>query len=448
MCFRGRMAEENRKEKRMRYCTYCGMPMEDDDLFCTRCGRPAGEAPEGHPGDAGEETVALYDGAAAGSDAGYGDPAARYGENDGFGFTEDYGDPAARYGENDGFFGHDTDEGDRNRTIFLIASAVIVVAVLGILLTMLVRPGTKKDEESAQDQVAVYEEDENGTGGQNLSQGSARPASGENETPASETEPAASEEAQGAPAGENSGGMEAGDHGAGAGQKAVSGQEDGAVEADGSSGQKEKTGAETGSGSGDEQAQAGYEESGRQDPTGWVVDEDGNEVYYPAEGEEYRDSDQTEIGGGDAGGSEAADGQNDSGQNMQTQGAGDSRQAEDEQGRDALQGYSATGTDDSYILPESASRKYSRGELEALDNWTLQMAINEIYARHGRKFTTPEVREYFESKSWYRGTLDPAAFDGNESSYFNQYEMSNRELMAKIRTEREAAAGAAAGTGR
>jgi len=429
MCFRGRIAEENRKEKRMRYCTYCGMPMEDDDLFCTRCGRPAGEAPEGHPGDAGEETVALYDGAAAGSDAGY-------------------GDPAARYGENDGFFGHDTDEGDRNRTIFLIASAVIVVAVLGILLTMLVRPGTKKDEESAQDQVAVYEEDENGTGGQNLSQGSARPASGENETPASETEPAASEEAQGGPAGENSGGMEAGDHGAGAGQKAVSGQEDGAVEADGSSGQKEKTGAETGSGSGDEQAQAGYEESGRQDPTGWVVDEDGNEVYYPAEGEEYRDSDQTEIGGGDAGGSEAADGQNDSGQNMQTQGAGDSRQAEDEQGRDALQGYSATGTDDSYILPESASRKYSRGELEALDNWTLQMAINEIYARHGRKFTTPEVREYFESKSWYRGTLDPAAFDGNESSYFNQYEMSNRELMAKIRTEREAAAGAAAGTGR
>lgn len=409
----------------MRYCTYCGMPMEDDDLFCTRCGRPAGEAPEGHPGDAGEETVALYDGAAAGSDPGY-------------------GDPAARYGENDGFFGHDTDEGDRNRTIFLIASAVIVVAVLGILLTMLVRPGTKNDEESAQDQVAVYEEDENGTGGRNLSQGSARPASGENETPASETEPAASEEAQGAPAGENSGGMEAGDHGAGAGQKAVSGQEDGAVEADGSSGQKE----ETGSGSGDEQAQADYEESGRQDPTGWVVDEDGNEVYYPAEGEEYRDSDQTEIGGGDAGGSEAADGQNDSGQNMQTQGAGDSRQAEDEQGRDALQGYSATGTDDSYILPESASRKYSRGELEALDNWTLQMAINEIYARHGRKFTTPEVREYFESKSWYRGTLDPAAFDGNESSYFNQYEMSNRELMAKIRTEREAAAGAAAGTGR
>jgi len=409
----------------MRYCTYCGMPMEDDDLFCTRCGRPAGEAPEGHPGDAGEETVALYDGAAAGSDAGY-------------------GNPAARYGENDGFFGHDTDEGDRNRTIFLVASAVIVVAVLGILLTMLVRPGTKKDEESAQDQVAVYEEDENGTGGQNLSQGSARPASGENETPASETEPAASEEAQGGPAGENSGGMEAGDHGAGAGQKAVSGQEDGAVEADGSSGQKE----ETGSGSGDEQAQADYEESGRQDPTGWVVDEDGNEVYYPAEGEEYRDSDQTEIGGGDAGGSEAADGQNDSGQNMQTQGAGDSRQAEDEQGRDALQGYSATGTDDSYILPESASRKYSRGELEALDNWTLQMAINEIYARHGRKFTTPEVREYFESKSWYRGTLDPAAFDGNESSYFNQYEMSNRELMAKIRTEREAAAGAAAGTGR
>ena len=35
----------------MRKCIYCGMPMEDDDLFCTRCGKEvpgerAGKTPE------------------------------------------------------------------------------------------------------------------------------------------------------------------------------------------------------------------------------------------------------------------------------------------------------------------------------------------------------------------------------------------------------------------
>ena len=66
------------------------------------------------------------------------------------------------------------------------------------------------------------------------------------------------------------------------------------------------------------------------------------------------------------------------------------------------------------------------------------MAINEIYARHGRKFDTPEIRAYFENQKWYKGTIDPGDFDGNEAAYFNKYELANRELMAKIRDERAA----------
>ena len=72
-----------------------------------------------------------------------------------------------------------------------------------------------------------------------------------------------------------------------------------------------------------------------------------------------------------------------------------------------------------------------------MDNYTLQMAINEIYARHGRKFKTDSIREYFEGKSWYTGTIEPEAFDGNEGNYFNDYESANRELMARIRASRE-----------
>ena len=89
-----------------------------------------------------------------------------------------------------------------------------------------------------------------------------------------------------------------------------------------------------------------------------------------------------------------------------------------------------------YILYDSNSRLYSKAELEKLDDTTLQMAINEIYARHGRKFDTKDIREYFEKKSWYRGTIDPKDFDGREKEYFNKFEEGNRQTMVEIRDER------------
>ena len=127
------------------------------------------------------------------------------------------------------------------------------------------------------------------------------------------------------------------------------------------------------------------------------------------------------------------------------------RKAEEEAARKAEEEAAAAAaaqrpapTDSSYILPESSSRNYSYEELNQLDDNTLQMAINEIYARHGRRFSTPSLQEYFDNKTWYNGTIAPEAFDGNEGAYFNAYESANRELMAKIRDQRAAAAAAAA----
>ena len=126
------------------------------------------------------------------------------------------------------------------------------------------------------------------------------------------------------------------------------------------------------------------------------------------------------------------------------------RKAEEEAARKAEEEAAAaaaaqrpTPTDSSYILPESSSRNYSYEELNQLDDYTLQMAINEIYARHGRRFSTPSMQEYFDNKTWYNGTIAPEAFDGNEGAYFNGYESANRELMARIREQRAAAAAAA-----
>ena len=78
---------------------------------------------------------------------------------------------------------------------------------------------------------------------------------------------------------------------------------------------------------------------------------------------------------------------------------------------------SGTSQDDSaFILPDSSDRKLSKDDLEGLNADELQMAINEIYARHGRKFLTESIQEYFDSKSWYRGTTEASDFDPSSLS--------------------------------
>ena len=56
----------------------------------------------------------------------------------------------------------------------------------------------------------------------------------------------------------------------------------------------------------------------------------------------------------------------------------------------------------------------------------IQMAITEIYARHHRTFVLQEVQDYFNSKSWYSGTIEAADFD---VSVMNTYECANINLM-------------------
>ena len=56
-----------------------------------------------------------------------------------------------------------------------------------------------------------------------------------------------------------------------------------------------------------------------------------------------------------------------------------------------------------------------------------RLALNEIYARHGRKFNDPDYRAYFNSKSWYNGTIDPDDFD--DTALFNKYELANRDYI-------------------
>lgn len=81
-----------------------------------------------------------------------------------------------------------------------------------------------------------------------------------------------------------------------------------------------------------------------------------------------------------------------------------------------------------YILEDSSVRYLDMDELYGMDVDELQMAINEIYARHHRKFVIKDIQEYFNTKSWYSGTVEAEDFD---PAVMNQYEGQNIELMLK-----------------
>lgn len=80
----------------------------------------------------------------------------------------------------------------------------------------------------------------------------------------------------------------------------------------------------------------------------------------------------------------------------------------------------------SYIFPDSDKRVLSNAEIEASSIWQLRRGTNEVYARHGRKFKNQGQAAYFESKSWYNGTIEADNF--NEST-LNEYEKQNVKLM-------------------
>ena len=58
-------------------------------------------------------------------------------------------------------------------------------------------------------------------------------------------------------------------------------------------------------------------------------------------------------------------------------------------------------SEDDYIIADSDKRKLTESDLEDLSPRELTYARNEIYARHGRKFQSDELQEYFDSKDWY-----------------------------------------------
>lgn len=86
-------------------------------------------------------------------------------------------------------------------------------------------------------------------------------------------------------------------------------------------------------------------------------------------------------------------------------------------------------TDRDYIFPDSDSRYLTDADVEGLTIQEINYGKNEIYARHGRRFKSQELMDYFESKSWYQGLYDPQDFDDNYAYTLNEYERRNSEFL-------------------
>ena len=83
-----------------------------------------------------------------------------------------------------------------------------------------------------------------------------------------------------------------------------------------------------------------------------------------------------------------------------------------------------------WFFPDSSERILTDADVAGLSKAELQIARNEIYARHGRRFNNPDLQAWFNSCSWYQGTIAPGDFDEStlsDTELANVYFLKEKE---------------------
>ena len=83
--------------------------------------------------------------------------------------------------------------------------------------------------------------------------------------------------------------------------------------------------------------------------------------------------------------------------------------------------------DDGYLLPDADVDYVNKEKIEKMTPEQIHYAINEIYARHGLKFTDVQEQEFFEKKKWYIGMTDD-----QDEIILNEYEQQNINTMEEV----------------
>lgn len=95
---------------------------------------------------------------------------------------------------------------------------------------------------------------------------------------------------------------------------------------------------------------------------------------------------------------------------------------------------SSTEKTGGYILDGSDSRYIDKSEVSSMDERTLTLALNEIYARHGRIFTTEYLADYFNSKTWYEPKYTASEYSSKVTH--NDYEDKNIQTIVAVMQEK------------
>lgn len=81
-----------------------------------------------------------------------------------------------------------------------------------------------------------------------------------------------------------------------------------------------------------------------------------------------------------------------------------------------------------FVFPNSDTEELSVEDCVGLTSTECRIARNEIYARHGRLFQDEQLQGYFDSCSWYNGTVEPDDFT---DEMLNDIEKYNLELISE-----------------
>lgn len=81
-----------------------------------------------------------------------------------------------------------------------------------------------------------------------------------------------------------------------------------------------------------------------------------------------------------------------------------------------------------FVFPEDNVFSIDVAELEGKTAAEYKIARNEIYARHGRRFNDEQLQGYFDTCSWYEGTIEPENFS---DAVLNEVEKSNLQMISE-----------------
>ena len=142
-------------------------------------------------------------------------------------------------------------------------------------------------------------------------------------------------------------------------------------------------------------------------------------------------SEKAKSGGNDGGSTEGSSGAS----KVSSSGGDDGGYPSDENGYIDWSGEYYAGSK-TYVISGSDKEYLSPDSIKSMDDKALRLAINEIYARHGRKFNDKELQEFFNGKDWYSPKYSPDEFDKKQNSILNDVEKENIKVLTAERKRR------------